>query len=98
MTGVVMALPPPGGAHDSLAPPGARHTWLPEEDWVAFHWNPFDEQVLKRALGLRGRELEAYLYDDHRTLAELATRRGIDVERLADDLVAPWPAQTDPTI
>jgi hypothetical protein len=25
----------PASAHDSLAPPGARHNWLPKEDWSA---------------------------------------------------------------
>jgi hypothetical protein len=84
-------------AHDSLAPSGARHTWLPDEDWVAHHWSPFDERALERALGLAGRDLEAYLYNDHHTLAELATLRGIDIERLADELVAPWLPHTDPT-
>jgi hypothetical protein len=77
-------------AHDSLAPHGAPHTWLPKEQWVARHWIPFDEQLLKRELGLRGRELEAYLYDDHRTLAALARRRGIAPEQLADRVLAPW--------
>jgi lambda repressor-like predicted transcriptional regulator len=46
-------------------------------------------------VGLRGRELEAYLYDDHRTLAELARRRGLDPERLADALVTPWASTVD---
>ena len=82
-------------AHDSLAPAGARHTWLAEEDWIAYHWIPFDEQALKRALGLRGRELQAYLYNDHHTLADLALRRGLDVESLADQLVAPWRGRAD---
>lgn len=82
-------------AHDSLAPAGASHTWLPAEDWVAYHWIPFDEQALKRALGLRGRELAAYLYDDHHTLADLAARRGLDPETLADHLITSWRPRTD---
>ena len=77
-------------AHDSLAPPGSPHNWLPDEEWVHRHWVPFDEQTLKARLGLRGLELQAYLYDDHRTLAMLAGERGLDVDRLADELVAPW--------
>jgi hypothetical protein len=77
-------------AHDSLAPAGAAHNWLPGEEWVYRHWIPFDEQVLKLALGLQGRELEAYLYNDHHTLAELAVARGVHPEQLADYLVAPW--------
>ena len=68
------------------------HTWLPGEEWVSSHWVPFEEQALKRALGLRGRELEAYLYNDHHTLAALAARRGVGVEALADRLVGPWAA------
>ena len=36
-------------AHDSLAPPGASHNWLPEEEWVHRHWIPFDERALVRA-------------------------------------------------
>ena len=82
-------------AHDSLAPPGASHTWLPAEDWVAYHWIPFNEQALKRALGLRGRELAAYLYDDHHTLADLAAQRGLDLRSLADHLIASWRPQAD---
>jgi hypothetical protein len=81
---------PEAGAHDSLAPPGAPHTWLPDEDWVMRHWVPFDERALTSRLGLRPRELEAYLYDDHRALARLARARGIDPAQLRDELVAPW--------
>jgi hypothetical protein len=54
------------------------------------HWVPFDRERLERALRLRGRSLEAYLFNDHHTLAELARRRGINVNWLADHLVAPW--------
>ena len=69
----------PARAHDSLAPAGAGHNWLPDEEWVHRHWLPFDERELEAALGLRGRELEAYLYDDHHTLAALARARGVGV-------------------
>jgi hypothetical protein len=89
---VVLALAPAAAAHDSLAPPGSDHVWLPAEQWVQGHWAPFDEQSLKAALGLHGRDLEAYLYDDHRTLAQLARLRGIAPEQLADRLIAPWRA------
>ena len=82
----------PALAHDSLAPSGSPHIWLPAEEWVDGHWIPFDEQALKEALGLRGRDLEAYLYNDHHTLADLARRRGMAPEQLADRLVAPWGA------
>jgi hypothetical protein len=81
---------PDAVAHDSLAPPGAPHTWLPDEDWVMHHWVPFDERALTSRLGLRPRELEAYLYDDHRPLDQLARARGIDPAQLRDELVEPW--------
>jgi hypothetical protein len=77
-------------AHDDLGPPGARHSWLPQEPWVLEHWMPFDRARLERALGLRGPQLESYLFNDHHTLAELARGRGVDVNGLADQLVAPW--------
>ena len=51
---------------------------------------PVRREALKRALGLRGLDLHAYLYNDHHTLAELARRRGLDPLELADRLVAPW--------
>jgi hypothetical protein len=76
--------------HDSMAPRGAPHQWLPGDRWLQEHWIPFDQRRLERALGLRGRGLESYLVNDHHTLAELARRRGVDVDRLADHLVAPW--------
>jgi hypothetical protein len=76
--------------HDSLAPPASGHTYLPDEMWVHNHWIPFDERTLKRALGLHGRDLEAYLYNDHHTLATLARARGSSSEALADTLVSAW--------
>ena len=88
----LLAAAMPARAHDSLAPPGSPHVWLPGEKWVGAHWIPFEEQALKRELRLHGRELEAYLYDDHHTLADLARRRGLTVEALADRLLAPWQA------
>ena len=81
--------------HDSLAPAGAPHTWLPDEEWLFRHWLPVDERALSARLGLRSGELEAYLYDDHRALADLALARGLDVARLSDELVAPWRASVD---
>ncbi len=90
-------LVPDARAHDSLAPPDAPHTWLPDEDWVMRHWLPFDERTLTNRLGLRPRDLEAYLYDDHRALADLAAARGVDVEQLRDELVAPWRSLVDET-
>ena len=54
------------------------------------HWLPFDERALTARLALRTGDLEAYLYNDHRALADLARARGLDVARLRDELVAPW--------
>ena len=81
---------PQASAHDSLAPPGAPHTWLPSEDWVMRHWVPFDERALTTRLGLRAHDLEAYLYNDHHALSDLVRARGLDPARLRDELVAPW--------
>jgi hypothetical protein len=83
-------MPGAAGAHDSLAPPGAPHQWLPPEEWVFRHWIPFDEAELERALSLGPGELESYLYNDHHTLAQLARWRGVDHEQLADRLLASW--------
>lgn len=73
-----------------MAPPGAPHQWLPNDRWLQEHWIPFDQRRLERALGLGAKELEAYLVNDHHTLADLARRRGLPVASLADRLVAPW--------
>src|SRR5688572_28662488 len=89
-TVVALAVAAPASAHDSLAPAGSPHTWLPSAEWVPGHWIPFDEQALNEALGLRGRDLEAYLYDDHHTLWDLARARGKDPGQLADELIGPW--------
>ena len=87
----VVLAPAGAGAHDSLAPPGASHNWLPVEEWVGRHWIPFDEQALKAELGLTRRDLHAYLYNDHRVLAALTD----DPQALADRLVAPWQGISD---
>ena len=91
-------LGPAGGialAHDSLAPMGASHNWLPDEEWVGRHWLPFDEQALKAELGLQRRDLHAYLYNDHHVLADLALARGVSAADLADRLVKPWQGISD---
>lgn len=81
--------------HDSLSPAGAPHRWLPKEDWVYRHWIPFDEQTLKARLGLTGRQLEGYLYNDHRSLDQLAAARGIPLAQLEDELLQPWDGVAD---
>jgi len=79
-------------AHDSLAPPGAAHNWLPHYDWVYLHWVPFDEADLDRKLGIDTRGLYAWLRNDHRTLAQLARRKGLDPKELVEELIAPCPS------
>ena len=80
---------PAAQAHDSRAPRGAPHSWLPEQDWVMQHWLPFDEADLYRVLGVDNLMLERWLRDDHRTIAQLARKRtGIAPKQLALHLVA----------
>lgn len=94
---LTLAWPSAAAAHDSLAPRGAVHQWLPSEEWVMRHWIPFDQRRLEEALGFRGRMLEAYLFNDHHTLAELARRRGSSARALADELIEPWNGTVDPS-
>ena len=92
---------PPAVAHDAPMPPGRRHGLLPNEQWVMQHWAPFDERELGAALGLSVSQVEAYLYNDHHTLAQLAAARGVDFETLVHGL-AGWtetlPAADRPAI
>jgi hypothetical protein len=82
---------PPAVAHDAPMPPGLRHGLLPNERWVMQHWSPLDEQTLADALGIPLPQVEAFLYNDHHTLAQLAIARGLDVETLVGTLAA-WTA------
>jgi hypothetical protein len=82
---------PPAVAHDAPMPPGLRHGLLPNERWVMQHWAPFDERELADALGVRTPQVEAFLYNDHHTLAQLAAARGVDFETLVSRLAA-WTA------
>jgi AraC-like DNA-binding protein len=86
--GLAAALPANG--HDSHAPPGAPHRWLPDEEWVMDHWVPFDESRLHDLLGIRTERLFTWLLNDHRTLGDLARRRGVDPDTLARRLIAPY--------
>lgn len=90
MIAFVLAGAPGAVAHDSASPPGAPHRWLPHEEWVWRHWVPFDEHTLTAELGLKAGQLEAYLLNDHRTLAQLAARRGIGLNALVERLLVPW--------
>jgi hypothetical protein len=85
----LLVLAAPAAAHDSLAPRDADHRWLPAERWVEKHWMPFDEASLYRELRVDTPALFEWLYDDHRTLAGLARRRGVDPAKLAKRLMAP---------
>lgn len=84
-----LVLPAPAVAHDSDAPPGAPHRWLPPEGWVTHRWLPYDEHRLRWLLDVDRRKLFEWLLDDHRTVAELASQRGLDPQLLAEQLVAP---------
>lgn len=79
---------PPAGAHDSLAPPGTNHNWLPHEPWVHGHWLPYDEASLRDLLKVDTEGVFKWLKDDHRTLAGLARRQGVDPRGLAGRLLA----------
>lgn len=75
---------------DSQAPASAPAHWLPPEPWVYNHWLPYDEGRLHALLGITRDQLSVQLRDDHRTLAQLAARRGRkDPVALAWALVAP---------
>ncbi len=82
-------VPAVAGARDALAPAGASDHWLPREDWVYRHWLPFAAVDATRELGLGRGELEAFLFDDRRTLVQLARAEGLDPGALRDRLVAP---------
>lgn len=64
-------------AHDAHMPSGAAHSALEETDWVMHHWAPFDEAKLRSLVKLSSSQLEAFLYDDHHTIAQLLRKDGI---------------------
>ncbi len=82
-------LPASASAHDSLAPRGAEHRWLPAERWVQKHWMPFDESRLYELLRVDTRDVFEWLANDHRTLMQLAQRRGVSPRTLAKQLMEP---------
>lgn len=87
LLGLALTVAAPATAHDSHAPPGARHRWLPKEEWVMHHWVPFDESRLYELLGTGTPRLFTWLANDHRNLTALARRRGVPVEGLARRLL-----------
>lgn len=78
----------PAAAHDAAMPANAKHGLLPNERWVNNHWAPFDERQAERELRLKPGQLQAFLYNDHRTLAQLARQKDVPFETLVDHLAA----------
>lgn len=88
---IACAAAQPAAARDSEAPPGAADRWLPCEDWVMFHWLPFEEERLYARLGLSREAVAVWLRPDrYHTLAQLSVGRGLDVDDLIEHLVEPW--------
>ncbi|MFY9488393.1 MAG: hypothetical protein WAP35_06840 [Solirubrobacterales bacterium] len=78
-------------AKDSHAPKEARDRWLPCEDWVMYHWVPFNQRRLYAATGISENELLRWIRDDDRhTVGQLVRRSGKDVDAVVADLVKPW--------
>lgn len=77
----------PARATDSQAPPGSGNRWLPTEDWVMRHWLPYDEAALYRELRTDRAGVRRWLRDDHRTLEQLARRRGVETAGLAQHVL-----------
>jgi hypothetical protein len=85
----LLIVPAAAQAADSHAPHGARLDWLPSDEWVMSAWLPYDEARLYALLHTDRAQVDAWL-DDHRTLGQLARRRGWSSQReLAHALVAP---------
>ena len=84
-----LLVPAAAQAADSHAPHGARLDWLPRDEWVMSGWLPYDEARLYELVHADRAEVDAWL-DDHRTLGQLARKRGWTSQRtLAHALVAP---------
>ena len=85
----LLLVPAAAQAADSHAPHGARLDWLPRDEWVMSAWLPYDESHLYEIVHSDRAEVDAWL-DDHRTLGQLARKRGWTSQRkLARALVAP---------
>jgi hypothetical protein len=85
----LLVVPAAASAADSHAPKGARLDWLPSDEWVMSSWLPYDEARLYALVHTDRAEVDAWL-DDHRTLGQLARKRGWTSQRaLAHALVAP---------
>ena len=85
---------PARSLQDPLAPEGADPRWLPCEDWVMYHWIPYDESHLFSMLAMDRAAVERWLEDDDvHSLAQLVRRRGLDPAEVAQDLVSAWAGQ-----
>ena len=80
---------------DSLAPPGAPHTWLPEEDWVGHHGIPVRRAGAQAGLGPHGARSRGLPLQRSPHPGRDRRTGGVDAVRLADELIAPWRAQAD---
>jgi hypothetical protein len=84
-------------ARDTHAPPGANDRWLPCEQWVMFHWLPFDERQLYAASGIKRHEFRKWIRDDdNHTLAGLIEKRGGDPRAIVAALMNPVKAHRSP--
>jgi hypothetical protein len=96
---LLIALAPAAGSHDSRAPRGVDyHPWLPWKRWVSKHWMPYDEARLRELLRVDTPTVYRWLKNDHRTLAELARRRGVAPGLLAKRLLATRREQVKPRV
>jgi hypothetical protein len=85
----------PQGPADSLAPTGAARKWLPNYDWVMEHWMPYDQQQLFSTLGVTLEQVRTYLASGPldkpvRPLAGLISSKGLNPQKLANQLVTAW--------
>ncbi|MEI2701533.1 MAG: hypothetical protein V9E83_03925 [Baekduia sp.] len=87
----VAAAPAAATAQDSLAPPGADPSWLPNEEWVNLRWMPVDEARLYAVLKTsRGEVFRWVRVDATNSLWMLASKKGLrDIDGTARKLIAP---------
>ncbi len=77
------------GATDSLAPPGAPPDWLPSIGWVRQRWLPYRESDLLRILDLPQNGLARYITNS-KGLDTIVRKRGLQLQRVERELLAPW--------
>jgi hypothetical protein len=75
-------------ANDPDAPAGATPRWLPCENWVMYHWLPFDENEFLRRSSITRAQLKRWLYrSDTNTVGELVRRNGGDPDLIVAALL-----------